>query len=149
MLPLSSRSCCCMKTPVAKTAFAIAVLSVCAYAFMSLRGPNGLHALFEKKEQIRAAEKRNAELAKEIERKREHIKRLEGSPAEQELEIRDRLKLVHPNDKVYVTGEPEETCAAKAVTEDGEAGHAIGCRRGTRIARGPAVFLSRSGKLRH
>jgi cell division protein FtsB len=96
-----------MRKPLARTAFAIAMLSVCAYAFMSLRGPNGLHALFEKKQQIHEAEKRNAELAREIERTREHIKRLAQSPAEQELEIRDRLKLVHPNDKVYVIGDPE------------------------------------------
>ena len=87
----------------------IAVLSVCGYAVMSLTGPNGLHALYEKKAQIRAAEKRNADLAKEIERQREHIKRLDASPAEQELEIRNRLKLVHPSDKVYVTGDTEES----------------------------------------
>src|SRR5436190_18610527 len=91
-----------MRTPIARAAFAIALLSVCAFAFVTLTGPNGLRALFEKQTQIREAEKRNGALAKEIERKREHIKRLDQSPAEQELEIRDRLKLVHPNDKVYV-----------------------------------------------
>jgi cell division protein FtsB len=98
-----------MKTPIARTVFAVAMLAVCAYAFMSLSGPNGLHALSEKKQQIRQAEKHNAELAREIERTREHIKRLEQSPAEQELEIRDRLKLVHPTDKVYVIGDPAQT----------------------------------------
>ena len=102
-----------MRTPIARAAFAIALLSVCAFAFVTLTGPNGLRALFEKQTQIREAEKRNGALAKEIERKREHIKRLDQSPAEQELEIRDRLKLVHPNDKVYVTGEPEKTTTPK------------------------------------
>jgi cell division protein FtsB len=51
-------------------------------------------------------EKRNAGLALEIERKREHIRRLTDNPAEQELEIRERLKLVHPNEKVYIIGDP-------------------------------------------
>jgi cell division protein FtsB len=102
-----------MRTPIARAAFAIVLLSVCAFAFVTLTGPNGLRALFEKQTQIREAEKRNGALAKEIERKREHIKRLDQSPAEQELEIRDRLKLVHPNDKVYVTGEPEKTTPPK------------------------------------
>jgi len=40
-----------MKTPLARTVFVFAMLSVCAYAFMSLRGPNGVQALFEKRQQ--------------------------------------------------------------------------------------------------
>ena len=50
-------------------------------------------------------EQRNAGLAQQIERKREHIRRLAENPAEQELEIRERLKLVHPNEKIYILGE--------------------------------------------
>jgi cell division protein FtsB len=53
-------------------------------------------------------EKRNGDLDKEIERKREHIRRLNDNPSEQELEIRERLKLVHPNEKVFITGPPEK-----------------------------------------
>jgi cell division protein FtsB len=45
-------------------------------------------------------------LDKEIERMRDHIKRLTDNPAQQELEIRGRLKLVKPGEKVYVTGDP-------------------------------------------
>ena len=48
------------------------------------------------------------EAAKEIERMREHLQRLSNDPAEQELEIRDRLKLVHPGEKVYITGDPDK-----------------------------------------
>lgn len=53
-------------------------------------------------------EKRNAALAQEIERKTDRIKRLSENSSQQELEIRDRLKLVHPNEKVYITGEPHK-----------------------------------------
>jgi cell division protein FtsB len=53
-------------------------------------------------------EKRNASLAREVERKKEHIKRLDNNPAEQELEIRKRLKLANPDEKVYIVGDPDK-----------------------------------------
>ena len=96
-----------MRFSFARLAYFLAFLAVVGYATVTLRGPRGLHALFEKKTEIRAMEERNERLAKEIERKREHIKRLADNPAEQELEIRDRLKLVNPKDKVFITGEPQ------------------------------------------
>src|SRR4051812_4775577 len=95
-----------MKAPLSGIAYVMAFLLVSSYAFVTLRGPKGLHAIAEKREQIREMEKRNAGLALEIERKREHIRRLTDDPAEQELEIRERLKLVHPNEKVYIIGDP-------------------------------------------
>jgi cell division protein FtsB len=97
-----------MKASLTPYAYVIAFILVASYAIMTLRGPKGVHALFDKQAQIRQMEKRNAELDKEIERKREHIKRLNDSPADQELEIRERLKLVHPNEKVFITGPPEK-----------------------------------------
>jgi cell division protein FtsB len=95
-----------MKASFPRFAYAIAVLLVASYAFFTLRGPKGLGALAERREQIRELEKRNEHLVKEIERKREQIRRLSDNPAEQELEIRERLKLVHPNEKVYIIGTP-------------------------------------------
>jgi cell division protein FtsB len=95
-----------MRFSIARLAYLIAFLAVVGYAAVTLRGPRGLHALFEKKAEIRAMEERNERLAREIERKREHIKRLADNPAEQELEIRERLKLVNPKDKVFITGAP-------------------------------------------
>jgi cell division protein FtsB len=97
-----------MKVSLARYAYAIAFLLVASYAVVTLRGPKGVHALFDKQALIRQMEKRNADLDKEIERKREHIKRLSDNPSEQELEIRGRLKLVHPNEKVFITGPPEK-----------------------------------------
>jgi len=97
-----------MKVPFARIAYLLVFLCAASYAFVTLRGPKGVPALFEKQRQIRAIEQQNADLAREIERKRAHIKRLESSPAQQELEIRDRLKLLHPGEKVFITGEPEQ-----------------------------------------
>ena len=95
-----------MKAPLSRFAYAVALLLVATYAYLTLHGPHGLAALSEKRAQIRELEKRNAALAQEIERKREHIRRLAENPAEQELEIRERLKLAHPNEKIYIIGEP-------------------------------------------
>jgi cell division protein FtsB len=95
-----------MKAPVFRFAFAIAFFAVIAYAFVTLSGPNGIPGLARKQREIQEMERSNAALAKEIERKTEHIKRLETNPAEQELEIRNRLKLVKPGEKVYITGDP-------------------------------------------
>jgi cell division protein FtsB len=86
----------------------MAFLMVSGYAFFTLRGPKGIPGLFERQRQIQETEKRNTALSQEIERKREHIKRLADNPAEQEKEIRQRLKLVHPGEKVYIVGEPEK-----------------------------------------
>jgi cell division protein FtsB len=95
-----------MKASITRIAYMIAFLAVVGYAVATLRGPRGVHALFVKQAEIQELENRNATLAREIERKREHIQRLSDNPAEQELEIRERLKLVNPTDRVYITGDP-------------------------------------------
>jgi cell division protein FtsB len=95
-----------MKSSITRIACLLAFLVVAGYAVATLRGPRGVHALFVKETQIKEMEIRNTTLAREIERKREHIKRLSDNSAEQELEIRDRLKLVNPTDKVYIIGDP-------------------------------------------
>jgi cell division protein FtsB len=97
-----------MKAPFSRLAYVMAFLMVVSYAFFTLRGPKGIPGLLERQHQIQEAEKRNAGLAREIEQKREHIKRLADNPAEQEKEIRQRLKLVHPGEKIYIVGEPEK-----------------------------------------
>jgi len=95
-----------MKASATRYAFAVAFLMLACYAYFALRGPKGVQALSDKQELIQRGEKRNADLARSIERQREHIKRLENNPAQQELEIRERLKLAHPNEKIFIFGEP-------------------------------------------
>ena len=84
----------------------MAFVGVAAYAAITLSGPHGVHALMEKQRLIHEMQKRNADGAQRIERIKEHIKRLNDNPSEQELEIRDRLKLVRPDEKVFITGQP-------------------------------------------
>ncbi len=91
-----------MRPSWTKIAYTIAFLLAIGYAVFTLRGPQGIPGLAEKRRQIQQLEERNAALAREIELKRERIERLRGSPTLQELEIRQRLKLVQPEEKVYI-----------------------------------------------
>jgi len=78
------------------------------YVVASLGGPKGIPAVQARQKQIQRLEEHNAQLAREIERKRDHILRLQNDASEQELTIQDRYKLVHPGDTVFVTGQPEK-----------------------------------------
>ena len=94
-----------MKAPLTRLAWVRVFLAAASYAFLSF--PKGMHAWREKERQIREMEQRNSSLAGAVERKKERIGRLTNSPAEQELEIRKRLKLAQPGEKIYILGEPE------------------------------------------
>jgi cell division protein FtsB len=93
-----------MKAPLTRFAYVILFLVVVTYALLAY--PKGMRAWQEKQNQIQQMEKRNTTLAQEVERKREHVGRLKDNPAEQELEIRKRLKLLRPDEKSYIVGEP-------------------------------------------
>jgi cell division protein FtsB len=41
-------------------------------------------------------------MAREIEEKQQRIERLQDNPSEQEFEIRQRLKLAKPGEKIFV-----------------------------------------------
>jgi len=80
----------------------MALVTAVVYAFFAMRGPHGVAAYTQKRQEIREMEESNAALARENQVKREYIERLRQSQAEQELEIRRRLKLVKPNEKVFM-----------------------------------------------
>src|ERR1700677_4634863 len=100
MLPLSPNT--SMKISVVKTAYALIVLFGILYAFVELRGPNGIPGLLEKRRQVHEYEVNNEQLHREIEQKQERIQRLQTDPQEQEIEIRQRLKLAGPGEKIYI-----------------------------------------------
>ena len=95
-----------MKASLTKTAYVIVFLVAVGYAFIAF--PQGMHAWQEKQRQIQEMEKRNSDLAKEVERQKDYIQRLNTNPAAQELEIRKRLKLLHPQEKQYIVGDTEK-----------------------------------------
>lgn len=91
-----------MRNRTLKTAYAVLVLSGVAYAFVVLEGPNGIPALLAKRRQIAEYELRNQQIVRENSQKEEKIERLENNPTEQEMEIRQRLKLARPGEKIYI-----------------------------------------------
>ena len=91
-----------MKISVVKTAYALIVLCGILYAFVELRGPNGIPGLLEKRRQVHEYEVSNEQLHREIEQKQERIQRLQTDPREQEIEICQRLKLAGPGEKIYI-----------------------------------------------
>src|SRR5271157_1480778 len=91
-----------MKARLTRLAYSAIFLLAAIYAVVTLTGPNGIAALREKQRQIRAMEARTASLKKDVARAEERIRRLGADPAEQERVVEERLKLVHPGEKVYV-----------------------------------------------
>jgi len=91
-----------MKISAGKAIYALIVLCGVTYAFVELRGPNGIPGLIEKRHQVHEYETSNEQLHREIEQKQERIQRLENDPQEQEIEIRQRLKFAGPGEKVYI-----------------------------------------------
>jgi cell division protein FtsB len=90
-----------MKSSFTKFAGAAALLLLAGYAFIALQGPQGVPGLMEKRRLIRDYEKKNVDLARKIEEQRARIGRFSDSPSG-EMEIRQRLKLVKPDEKVFI-----------------------------------------------
>ncbi|HTX35861.1 MAG TPA: septum formation initiator family protein [Bryobacteraceae bacterium] len=77
-----------------------------SYAYVTLQGPRGLRALLQKEASIAEMENINTKLSRDNEQKRDYIHRLGGDSKVQEQVIRQELKLVHPDEKVFITGPP-------------------------------------------
>ena len=75
---------------------------VIAYAWIAVSGPQGLQALLEKRREIQQLQEQNAALTREIEHRRDRIRRLEESTSEQEMEIRKQLKLQRPGETTFI-----------------------------------------------
>jgi cell division protein FtsB len=99
-----------MKAPLTRFALLIVFLAAVSYAFVAF--PRGMRVWQEKQRLIDEKEKTNTVLVHQVEEQKERIRRLTDDPAEQELEIRRRLKLARPDEKIFITGKPE-TAPAK------------------------------------
>jgi cell division protein FtsB len=94
-----------MKISLVKATYAATVLCGVVYAFVVLQGPNGIPGLMAKRREVRELEQITQKMHREIEEKQQRIQRLEQNPAEQEFEIRQRLKLAKPGEKIYIIDE--------------------------------------------
>lgn len=91
-----------MTLSAAKLSYVAALVAAAVFAALTLGGPQGVSALIQKKKEIQETEKRNADMARENEQQKQRIERLRDDPAEQELKVREREKLVRPGEKIYI-----------------------------------------------
>jgi len=91
-----------MRSSLTKFAALAALFAIAGYAFIALQGPQGIPGLTEKHRLIRDYEKKNADLARQIEEQRARIGRYTDGKADTDLTIRQRLKLVKPGEKVFI-----------------------------------------------
>jgi len=89
-----------------------------AYGWMALRGPQGVQALTEKHQEIRQLQEQNAAMARENDRRREHIRRLKESPSEQDMEIRKQLKLLRPGETTFILPDAPKDASKEAPPQD-------------------------------
>ena len=101
-----------MQTSLTRFVYTVVFLAAVGYAFFAF--PRGFHAWQDRLRQIQELEQRNDGLAKRVERQKGYIDRLKNNRAAQELEIRKRLKLLHPEEKQYITGDPDAPPPAPA-----------------------------------
>jgi cell division protein FtsB len=85
-----------------RAGYIVAVALALVYGLVALRGPQGVSALLDKRQEVRQLEEQNAAKAAENERRRERIRRLEESSTEQEMEIRKQLKLLRPGETTFI-----------------------------------------------
>ena len=99
-----------MKFPVRTVTIVAAFGLLGAYVVLALRGPQGIPALLERRQEIRKLEEQNQGMKAEIEKRRERIRVLGSSRETQELEIRKRLKLQRKGDTTLYL--PDQTAPA-------------------------------------
>jgi cell division protein FtsB len=85
-----------------RAGFILAFAVVFVYGWMTVRGQQGIQALLDKHRAIRQLEEQNAAAARENERRKERIQRLQTSVSEQEMEIRKQLKLLRPGETTFI-----------------------------------------------
>ncbi|HSP66993.1 MAG TPA: septum formation initiator family protein [Bryobacteraceae bacterium] len=90
------------KTAMGGKGALILLAVVAVYAWIAVSGPQGLQTLLEKHREIRQLQEQNAALTREIEHRRDRIRRLEDSRSEQEMEIRKQLKLLKPGETTFI-----------------------------------------------
>ena len=93
------------KTAMGRKGAMILLAIVVVYAWIAVSGPQGLQTLLEKHREIRQLQEQNAALTREIEHRRDRIRRLEDSRSEQEMEIRKQLKLLKPGETTFILPE--------------------------------------------
>ena len=103
-----------MNVLLRRLALLLVLLLLAAYAVVVLRGPNGLTALAARRQQIRELQEKNASLEADNKRRRERINLLKNNSDTLDYEIRDKLKLIKPDEvQVVVDGDAPKPVTPK------------------------------------
>lgn len=94
-----------MKKAFQRIAYLSAFALICGYAYVVLRGPQGIPVLLEKRQMIRDLQEHNAMLERENQYRRDRIQKLSHSPAEQEMEIRKQLHMLRQGETSFILPE--------------------------------------------
>ena len=81
------------------------------YAYLAIRGPQGLQAWSQKRAEIKQLEQQVAAMRAENDERKLRIQRLESSSSEQEVEIRKQLKLQRPGETTFILPDKNEHAA--------------------------------------
>jgi cell division protein FtsB len=87
-----------MSTAIRRLGYAALIVVAGGFAFVHLRGPNGLPALLEKRRVIRDLEEQNSALRADNERRRSRNRDLKEKPDTWDLEIRKRTEKIKENE---------------------------------------------------
>lgn len=79
------------------------------YAFMALRGPNGIPHILEKRDELRKMQMENEKLRQEIKRREEYLQKLSESPELRDKEIRERTNKQKADETTIYLADPEAT----------------------------------------
>ena len=91
-----------MRPLVSRLMVIVAVLLVSAFALVCLIGPTGLTAYLDKRKEISILRSKKAALEQEVTDLSKENRDLDVQTSEQELQIRRRLKLVKPKEKLFI-----------------------------------------------
>ena len=94
-----------MSTVVKRLIYSVALISMAVYGYLALTGPQGIPALRSKWNEIHQLEEQNANLQRDNQVRRERLERLKNNPAEQDLEIRRRLRVQKPGETSFILPE--------------------------------------------
>ena len=94
-----------MNTLAKRLIYSAALIAMAVYGYIALTGPQGIPALRGKWNEIRQLEEQNANLQRDNQVRKERIERIKNNPAEQDLEVRKRLKVQKPGETSFILPE--------------------------------------------
>jgi cell division protein FtsB len=95
-------------TLIRRAGLAIAMLTVSVYVVVALLGPNGVPALLKQREDVKALEAENANLARERDELKYRVTALEKDSQTQELEVRRQLGKARKGEVIIKVDPPQQ-----------------------------------------